>query len=124
MKEYEIHYFKTEDKTKYIIFSTSYISPLKFISDIEKDLVMLNNAEKIEVIFDLLLSSGNGKERYGKAIFNGSRFDLKSFKYIEIPKNSCLRKVSTDYYREKSKYIESSMLNSIQKKMICNGIAI
>ena len=101
MKEYEIHYFKTEDKTKYIIFSTSYISPLKFISDIEKDLVMLNNAEKIEVIFDLLLSSGNGKERYGKAIFNGSRFDLKSFKYIE-----------------------SSMLNSIQKKMICNGIAI
>lgn len=124
MKEYEIHYVKTEDKTKYIIFSTSYISPLKFISDIEKELVMLNNSEKIEVIFDLLLSSGNGKERYGKAIFNGNRFDLKSFKYIEISKNSCLRKVSADYYREKSKYIESSILNSIQKKMICNGIAI
>lgn len=124
MKEYEIRYIKKDDKTKYIIFSTSYISPLKFINDIEKELVMLNNPEKIEVIFDLLLSSGNGKERYGKAIFNGNHFDVKSFRHIEISKNSWLRKVSADYYKCKNKYIENSILNSIQRNMICNGIAI
>ena len=55
MKRYDIRSFYTnENKKQYIVFSTSYISPLKFIKEIEELSNQVNT--EIEVIFDLLLS--------------------------------------------------------------------
>lgn len=121
MKRYDINIFNKENK--YIIFSTTYISPLEFIKDIEKELnKIMNNSS--EVFFDFLLSSGNGNERFGKIVYNGDSFDMNSFEFINIPKKSDLRAFSINYYRDKEENLENSILTSVQKKMIKKGIVI
>ena len=123
MKRYDISNFYCKDKNRYIVFSTSYISPLKFIDEIELE---LSNQvfDEIEVLFDLLLRSGNDKERYGVAVYKEKKFDRSSFKYIKVEKSSPIRRISANYYKEKTSYVENSILNSVQKKMICKGISI
>ena len=124
MKRYDIRSFYTnENKKQYIVFSTSYISPLKFIKEIEEELSNQVNTE-IEVIFDLLLSSGNSKERYGKAIYDGEQFNRESFQYINVLKTDILRRFSAKYYEKRNDFLDNSILNSILKKMLCNGICI
>ncbi|NMA83185.1 MAG: hypothetical protein GX962_04900 [Epulopiscium sp.] len=124
MKRYDIRSFYTnENKKQYIIFSTSYISPLKFIDEIEEELSNEIHSEK-EIFFDLLLSSGNNKERFGRAIYDGRQFNKKSFSYLSISKQDFLRCFSAKYYEQYNNYVENSILNSIQKKMLCKGICI
>lgn len=124
MKRYDINNFCTnENKKQYIIFSTSYISPLKFINEIEEEL-SAQISDRGEVFFDLLLCAGNSNERYGKAIYDGKKFDRTSFEYISVSKKDFLRSFSADYYKNCNNYVENSILNSIQKKMICKGICI
>lgn len=121
MKRYEISVLDEEKKC--VIFSTTYISPLDFIKDIENDLKSIVNYS-LEVIFDFLLSSGNSKERFGKINYTGSEFDMKSFQFIKVPQKNDLRNVSVNYYRNKDENLDNSILTSIQKKMIKKGIAI
>lgn len=121
MKRYEINVLSEENKC--IIFSTTYVSPLDFINDIENDLKSIVNYS-IEVIFDFLLSSGNSQERFGKINYTGSEFDMRSFQFINVPKKNNLRKVSVNYYKYKDENLENSILTSMQKKMIKKGIAI
>lgn len=120
MKCYNIEAIEAD---KYIVFSTSYVSPLEFIKDIEIELSKLVNY-KIEIIFDLLLSSGNSSKRFAKINYDGKHLDRKSFKFISIDKKDNLRKVSADHYKYKGELVEQSILSSIQKKLITNGIAI
>lgn len=124
MKRYDISTFYTnENKKQYIVFSTSYISPLKYINEIEKELSNEVHSET-EIFFDLLLSSGNSKERFGRAIYDGKQFDKKSFEYLSVPKQDFLRSFSAKYYEKYNNYVENSILNSIQRKMLCKGICI
>ena len=82
MKRYDIRSFYTnENKKQYIVFSTSYISPLKFIKEIEEELSNQVNTE-IEVIFDLLLSSGNSKERTVKQFMMENNLIEKAFNIL------------------------------------------
>lgn len=121
MKRYEINVLNEENKC--IIFSTTYISPLDFIKDIENDLRSVVNYS-IEVVFDFLLSSGNCQERFGRINYTGNEFDMRSFQFINVPKKNNLRKVSANYYKDKNENLENSILTSMQKKMIKKGIAI
>lgn len=121
MKRYEINVFNEENK--YIIFSTTYVSPLDFIKEIEIELRSMVNY-RIEVIFDFLLSSGNGSERFGRMIYDGKEFDMTSFEFINIPKRNRLREFSINYYKDKEENLDNSILTSIQKKMIIKGISI
>src|SRR5690606_30959690 len=105
------------------IFSTSYLSPLKFISTIESELSLLIDNET-EIIFDFFLSNGNTSERYGKAHFDGKQFIGGSFEYISVNKNDKIRKLSAQYYCNSKDQVDFSFLNSVQKKMILKGIAI
>lgn len=121
MKRYEISILNEEKKC--MIFSTTYVSPLDFIKEIETDLKSVVNYS-IDVVFDFLLSSGNCQERFGRINYNGNGFDMRSFQFIEVPKKNNLRKVSANYYKDKDENLENSILTSIQKKMIKKGIAI
>ena len=94
MKRYEINVLREENKC--IIFSTTYVSPLDFIKDIENDLRSIINYS-IDVIFDFLLSSGNSQERFGRINYTGSGFDMRSFQFISVPKKNNLRKVSANF---------------------------
>lgn len=121
MKKYEINVLSEENKC--IIFSTTYVSPLDFINDIENELRRIVNYS-VEVVFDFLLSSGNSQERFGRINYTGSEFDMRSFQFINVSKKNDLRKVSANYYKDKDQNLENSILTSIQKKMIKKGIAI
>lgn len=120
MKCYNIEAIEAD---RYIVFSTNYVSPLEFIKDIEIELSKLVDY-KIEIIFDLLLSCGNNSKRFAKINYDGKHFDRKSFKFISIDKKDNLRKVSANHYKYKGELVEQSILSSIQKKLITNGIAI
>jgi len=121
MKRYEISVSNKENKC--IIFSTTYISPLDFIKDIENELRSMVDYS-IEVVFDFLLSSGNGRDRFGRIVYDGKGFDMTSFEFITIPKKNTLREFSINYYKDKDENLENSILTSVQKKMIKKGIAI
>ncbi|WP_160680889.1 type II toxin-antitoxin system RnlB family antitoxin [Clostridium sp. C8-1-8] len=121
MKRYEINILTEENKC--IIFSTTYVSPLDFLKDIEKDLMNIVNYS-MEVVFDFLLSSGNSSERFGQINYTANGFDMKSFKFIKIPPKNQLRELSVNYYKDKDENLDNSILTSIQKKMIKKGIAI
>jgi hypothetical protein len=124
MKGYDIKTFQNENKeVQYVVFSTFFISPTFFLKEIEKELSMQINEEK-EIIFDLLLSSGNNSNRYGKAIYDGRKFKYKSYENISVPKKNELRKFSTQYYKEHADYVNNSILNSAQKFLIKNGVCI
>lgn len=123
MKRYQIKVFN-ENKIKIcMIFSTSYLSPLKFIDEIEEELSHLFDYE-ITIIFDLFLSSGNTSERYLRANFNGAHFERNSFEFVIIDKIDKIRDFSAIFYKEAQKNVDFSFLNNIQKKMIIKGIAI
>jgi len=124
MKRYDIKVInKDNDKDICMIFSTSYISPLKFTADIEKELSHIYN-QRIEVVFDFFLSSGNSSERFAKACFDGRSFIKSSFEYIKVEKNDDLRRLSAQYYKDSNGEVDFTFLSEIQKKMIFSGIAI
>ncbi len=124
MKEYDIKIFQNKNnETQYIVFSTSFMSPLDSLRKIEEELSTQINGEK-EIIFDLLLSNGNNSNRYGKAVYDGQKFKFRSFEIVNTPKGSDLRKFSTQYYKEHIEFINNSILSSAQKYLITNGICI
>lgn len=123
MKRYDIKVFNRDNKDICMIFSTSYLSPLKFVADIENELSHIYN-QGIEVVFDFFLSSGNNAERFAKAYFDGRCFVKSSFDYIKIEKNDDLRKLSVQYYKDSKEEVDFAFLNNVQKKMILSGIAI
>lgn len=123
MKKYDVKKYCIDGKDFFIVFSTSYISPLKFVKKIEKELAVLCDKE-IEVIFDFFLSNISKSERYGKSIFNGSSFVQNSFSIVKVSKKDILRKISAQYYKESKNELDFTLVNSSQKKMIFRGIAI
>ena len=123
MKRYDIKIIHNGTEEICMIFSTSYLSPLKFLSNIEKDLIDLSCAN-MEVIFDFFTSNGNAAERYAKAYFDGVNIVRDSFKYLRLGKDDNLRKISAQYYKDEKEKVDFSFVNSIQKKMIIKGIAI
>lgn len=122
MKNYEVVKIEHSEYA-YMIFSESYETPFLYLDKISNDMKNYNML-KCKVIFDMLLNMGNTSERFVEAIFDGECFVDTTFKYTDIDKKNELRKISTEFFREKSNILEYSILNSVQKKMINKGIVI
>lgn len=122
MKRYDFEKIEY-DEYKIMIFSTSYETPLRDITEISME---LRNyiPPKAKVVFDLLLNMGNNKERYAEAYFDGNEFNKSSFRYITVDKKSEIRKFSCSYFMKNPDLLDNSILNSIQKKMLIKGITI
>lgn len=117
MKNYEIQRFDNIGEYPFVIFSTSYVSPIETIMDIEQDLEALF---KGKVLFDLLLSNGVSSNRYLEANFDGKQFDYSSFRSIneidtEIKKESC------EFYRKNKGLLENSILPNAYQYLIKKG---
>lgn len=95
--KYRIVLAKINDNDAIIIFSTDYISPLKFIKEIEKELAQKYQKE-IPVYFDFFLSQISKKERFGRAVFTGKEFAKSSFGIITVHKADKFYKLCLDYY--------------------------
>jgi hypothetical protein len=122
MSDYKIYELDKTSNTC-IIFSTHYISPLKFKEDINNELKYNFNHE-LNIIFDFILSNGNNNKRFAKAYFNGDYLVNESIEYIHLDKDDEIRRISTQFYKENEKYVDFTFLNSVQRKLILRGIAI
>ncbi|GIO06267.1 hypothetical protein J31TS6_22950 [Brevibacillus reuszeri] len=116
MKTYEIE--KLNDPNySYLILSTSYISPIDALDCIENSL-RTNYAGK--VIFDLLLTNGNVKNRFIEAFFDGIKFDSNSFKIFDKA-GIDIKNVSSKFYMTHKEYLSNSVLPRAHQFLIAKG---
>lgn len=117
MKEYEIQKNSNIEEYSFVIFSTSYVSPIERLREIEKE---LNSLFEGKVLFDLLLSNGVSSNRYVEAFFNGHNFEYTSFKSLSNVKIE-LKKESTNFYRNHSELLKNSVLPNAYQYLIKKG---
>ncbi|MGO4348141.1 type II toxin-antitoxin system RnlB family antitoxin [Paenibacillus sp. MCAF9] len=117
LKNYEIQKSGNNEGYPFIIFSTSYMSPIDDIICIEHD---LQSQYKGKVLFDLLLSNGVSSNRFVEAEFNGEHFDYSSFKTL---RSVCIaiKKESTEFYKNHTDFLENSTLPNAYQYLIKKG---
>jgi hypothetical protein len=116
MISFEIQSIQEEDYS-FIIFSTNCSNPLDDLDEIEK---ILKNKLNGKVIFDMLLSNGNTSNRFIEADFNGSTFNIKSFKIPAFIDNK-IKEISSLYYKDKVEFINSDKLSNAFKFLLEKG---
>lgn len=94
-------------------------SPYKCIDNIAQQLSSIPNDAKI--LIDELLHVGNTEKRYIEFTMKNGK--LISGKIVSIPKTSNNRILSCDFLKD-SNLLESSIISSIQYRMIKKGITI
>lgn len=114
------------EEYRFVVYSIKGENILSYLSNIEEDIQASNlREESFLVLFDTLLYSNNSQKRFLSAKYKEDGFDKNSFEFINVPKKDYLREQSLNFFISNSKYIENStMLNSIQKKIILKGIPI
>ena len=112
MKSFKIE--KVNEKNIYMILSTSYISPLDDLIQLEEVL----NQEKIQgdIIIDLLLCNGLNN-RFFKTSFDGNSIDIFNIDNIEVV-DEFIKKISKKFYRDKQQLIDNSILSDAHKYII------
>lgn len=116
---------KQIDLEKYlgIVYSCSYDSHLSYLLDIEHQLKELG-LKSGHILFDTLLSKGNSSTRFFEAKFENGKFIKSSFKNIEVPKNSEVRRLACEFYRESGINLNNSLLTEAQKRIIRKGLVL
>lgn len=103
MREFEIQKIKSE---KYIVLSTSYVSPLDEIEILQQELTRLNFEG--ELVIDLLLCNGISDNRYVVVYFNG--------KYIDFSKLQVAPKVDDEVSKKSREFYMT------HKELLVRGI--
>lgn len=116
---------KKIDLEKYsgIVYSYSYDSPFSYLLDIEHQLKELG-LKSGYILFDTLLSKGNSSTRFFEAKFENGKFIKSSFKNIKVLKNSEIRRVACEFYRESGINLNNSLLTEAQKRIIRKGLVL
>lgn len=107
---------------KYLVISTSLETPLTHLNDIAAQFSCQTNDFK--VVFDLLLSMGNNSERFIEAQYDGDTKHIGFFNVVKVDKKNTLRKITSEYYKDNACFLENSVLNSQQKKLLSKGVPI
>ncbi|OMF59533.1 hypothetical protein BK141_25070 [Paenibacillus sp. FSL R5-0765] len=123
MKGYELLQLGCDDY-EYLVLSTSFETPLTHLMDITTELNSKSNMNNFKVVFDLLLNMGNNSERFIEACYDGEQKSIYLFNVLKIDKKNNLRKISCEYLKQNNVFLDNSVLNSQQKKMISMGIPI
>lgn len=110
---------KINNTSEYIVLSTSYISPLDELFDLEQELKILNF--KGEIIFDLLLCNGLNENRFLKGSFDGEYIDIANITIMSNVENY-IKKISKEFYINNSQLIDYSVLPDSHKYIIKNGL--
>jgi hypothetical protein len=110
---------KIENKQKYIVLSTSYISPLDELFDLEEKLQMLEY--KGTIIFDLLLCNGLEQNRFLEAFFDGNFIDISNVSILNQVDEK-IKEISRNFYKENLYALENSVLPDAHKYIIRNGL--
>lgn len=117
MRNYEIQRFDNMSEYPYVILSTSYVSPLDDIMDIEHE---LQPYYKGKILFDLLLTNGVSSNRFIEAEFDGRKFNYSSFKPLNQVDTE-IKKGSSEFYRKHTELLENSILPNAYQYLIKKG---
>lgn len=104
------------DRSK-VVVSTSYLSPLRNVMEISKELA--NSNYKGEVLFDLLLSNGFATNRFLTMFFDGKKLQLNTVKIITDIPDQVLKELYL-LYNEHPQWIDQSSLLDIHKKRLAS----
>lgn len=124
MKSFELYKVKPEQDVtegfEYVLFSTSYLSRLSEISELEEELAGKYHGW---VLVDNVCKMGQNSERLLVVHFDGECFDFDTFK-VQKTASRPLRLMLSAFYKEHPAYLNASVLSSIQQKMILKGLPL
>lgn len=123
MKYYDLIKCEINKKIICIIFSTTYISPLKSLNEIENNYKSFF-VDCTDIYYDFLLCKKNANERFAKVINYEDKLDISKIEYINIKKRDLIREISAKYYKEHFNDLDWTYVSSIKQKLIAKGIVI
>lgn len=109
-------------KFQCIVIANSYKNPLEDLEDIETSLK--NKKYKGHIIFDLLACLGDSSNRFITCYFDGNNFDLVTFEETKIEKSDKIRSISRDNLTSQKEILDLTILTSVQKNLLNNGVAL
>lgn len=104
-----------------LVLAADIESPLEHLHDVEKKLTE-SNIHGL-VVFDLLVSHGNKRNRFFSAFFNGSKFADHNFK-SEQNSYSTYSQLSAPHLKNHAKEMNHILLSSAMKYAIKEGIPL
>lgn len=105
----------TNDKYKYLVIATAYISPLSALSEIEFDL----NDKSCTILFDLTLINGTNSNRYLLASIKKGTIDRDSFTILkDIDANT--KQISIDFFKDNADIVEHAPIPKALKYLLVN----
>ena len=116
--KYKIIPLEDEQIYTYLIIICTSHSPYDYIDDISKK---LDTTKSGTILIDQILHVGNTEKRFMAFQFNGN--EIKNGDFVNIKKDSKLRKLTCDFLNDTG-LVDSSILTSIQSRMIKKGIVI
>jgi len=124
MKSFELYKVKPEQGVtegfEYVAFSTSYLSRLSEITDLEEQLAGKFHGR---VLVDNVCKMGQNSDRLLTVHFDGECFDFDSLE-LQVTASRPLRLMLSAFYKEHPNYVNASVLSSIQQKMILRGLPL
>jgi len=121
MNPYIIEYLHQQPYVA-VVIGISYEGPVSYISKVGEEL----KKQSVQglILFDMLLYSGNGQDRFFEIKFNGEKFQTESARTVRLERLTPLRKRTCEIIGKNPQYVENSILNSQQKALIKHGCCI
>lgn len=116
--KYKIVPLEDEQAYAYLIIICTPHSPYDYIGDISKN---LDFTKQGTILVDQILHVGNTEKRFMTFQFNGS--EMNNGDFVSVKKDSKIRKLTCDFLNNTG-LVNSSVLTSIQSRMIKKGIVI
>lgn len=103
------------DRYSYIVLSTSYMSPIEWVEELEACLMKEEYVGNI--LLDLLLSNGYDRDRFYEIFFDGKKLNFQTL--LNVTKVSEeLKQVSGEYYSRNPEILDNSVLTKPQRFLI------
>lgn len=118
MKSYQV---ETTGISEYpfIVFSTSYVSPLSSFLQIQKDILLLGF--KGDVLFDLLLSNGYSRNRFLVIPVDNGTLEVRNVEILtDIPLD--VLQFCGNFHQSHLDYVRNSCLLQREKNVILNSL--
>lgn len=119
MKKYILEKINDDEYTYFIILLT-YEGILDYIEEIENKMNVEKN--KVIILIDQLLTTGNNKNRFISCEYQNGKIRLVTAKNVNC--NETIRKISSQVLKNNYDLIENSILTKFQKQCIREGKAI
>ncbi len=112
-------YIREKSEISALVLATDIESPLDHIHEVEQELS--NCIASGLVVFDLLISHGNKRNRFLSAHFDGKKFSSYNFKASIVPYDICSRLAATALKQHNTE-LNDTLLSKSMKFAVKMGI--